>query len=88
MLKKKLLVQNKLGLHARASSKLIKQAACYQSDVHIACGEKTANGKNIMEVMMLAASQGAVIELIISGPDEEAAMAALETLINHRFGEQ
>jgi len=88
MLQKKLTISNKLGLHARASAKLVEHAAHYGSDIWLVRGDRKVNGKSIMGVMMLAASKGAEIELIITGEDEEAAMADLETLINNKFNER
>jgi phosphocarrier protein len=78
---------NKLGLHARAASKFVKTASGCASEITLRKGNRSANGKSIMAVMMLAASRGSVLELTVSGSDEEAAMAALEKLIAERFGE-
>lgn len=78
---------NKLGLHARAASKFVKTASAFASEITLKKGSRSANGKSIMAVMMLAASRGSVLELTADGRDEEAAMAALETLIAERFGE-
>ena len=78
---------NKLGLHARAASKFVKLASRFDSSVRLRKGEREANGKSIMGVMMLAASCGSRVELIVDGGDEEAAMAALVELVEQRFGE-
>ncbi|MBN2690096.1 MAG: HPr family phosphocarrier protein [Gammaproteobacteria bacterium] len=88
MLKKTLTIKNKLGLHARASTKLIKHAMRYTSDIHITVDDKTANGKSIMGIMLLAANLGTEIILEINGPDEQDAMQDLETLINNKFDEE
>ena len=87
MLSKKLIIVNKLGLHARASAKLIDHASRYTSQIFVKRGDRKVNGKSIMGIMMLAANKGSEIELLISGADEAAAMADLEALINNRFGE-
>ncbi len=87
MLKKSLIIANKLGLHARAAAKLVKEASHFGSEIIITCNNKQANGKSIMGVMMLAASKGTAIEFSIEGEDETAALAALENLINNKFGE-
>ena len=79
---------NKLGLHARAASKFVKLASSFESEVLLRKDNREANGKSIMGVMMLAASKGTVLELVIEGVDEEKAMSALEELIAARFGEQ
>lgn len=78
---------NKLGLHARAASKFVKLASSFASQVRIVKGGREANGKSIMGVMMLAASCGSNVDLIVDGPDEDLALAALAGLISARFGE-
>lgn len=81
------IIVNKLGLHARAAAKLVNTAAAFAAEVMISRNGQTVNGKSIMGVMMLAATQGTTIHLQIDGADEEAAMQALTQLINERFGE-
>lgn len=78
---------NKLGLHARASSKFTQTASRFRAEVWIARNGRRVNGKSIMGVMMLAAAKGALVDLETSGEDEEAAMSALVELINNRFEE-
>lgn len=85
---KKVTIINKLGLHARASSKLVQLSSKFASEIHIKHNDKKVNGKSIMGVMMLAASQGTEIELIADGNDQQQAIQALEQLIQDRFGEQ
>ena len=87
MLTKTLTIVNKLGLHARAAAKLVKLASSFESDIQVKRQQRAVNGKSIMGVMLLAASKGTEIELIVSGDDEETAMQALIDLINDRFGE-
>lgn len=80
-------IRNKLGLHARAAAKLVTTASNYKSSIHIARNDRKVDAKSIMPVMMLAASQGTKIDLLIDGPDEEEAMTALVELIEDCFGE-
>jgi phosphocarrier protein HPr len=87
MICKELTIVNKLGLHARAAARLVNCAGQYQSHIHIKRNGKRVNGKSIMGVLMLAASQGSTVTLEVQGGDEEAACQALETLIANRFGE-
>ncbi len=87
MLNRTVEIVNKLGLHARAASKFVKTAAGFTSEITMRKGNRSANGKSIMGVMMLAASRGSMLELTAKGADEEQAMAALEQLIAERFGE-
>lgn len=78
---------NKLGLHARASSKFTQIASQFQSEVWVTRNGKRINGKSIMGLMMLAAAKGTEIEIETNGLDEVAAMNALVELINDYFGE-
>ena len=87
MITKQITIINKLGLHARAAAKLVSCASGYRSSVQLQRNGQRVNGKSIMGVMMLAASQGSSIDLEISGDDESEALSALENLINNRFGE-
>jgi phosphocarrier protein len=80
-------IVNKLGLHARAASKLVKVAGQFASTVRIATEQKTVDGKSIMSVMLLAATQGTPVVLRTEGDDEIAAMDAIVALIEDRFGE-
>jgi phosphocarrier protein HPr len=87
MIKASITISNKLGLHARASAKLTKLAGSFQSDVFMTRNDRRVNAKSIMGVMMLAAGVGSIVELEITGGDEQVAMDALMTLINDKFGE-
>ncbi|PXX45974.1 MULTISPECIES: HPr family phosphocarrier protein [Aquitalea] len=87
MLRVEIQIINKLGLHARASSKFTQLASRFKSDVGIARNGRRVNGKSIMGVMMLAAAKGSTIELDVEGPDEQEALDALVALINNRFDE-
>lgn len=87
MLKKEIEIINKLGLHARASTKLTQVAAQFSSQIWVERNTRRVNAKSIMGVMMLAASKGSKIMLETEGADEVEAMAALTDLINNRFGE-
>ncbi|PSJ80144.1 HPr family phosphocarrier protein [Neisseria iguanae] len=87
MLKQEIEIINKLGLHARASSKFTRTASRFQSEVWVAKNGSRVNGKSIMGLMMLAAAKGSVIEIETEGTDETAAMKALSDLINDYFGE-
>ncbi len=88
MLKKTVVIINKLGLHARAAARFVETAAAYESDIRIKCGDKSVDGKSIMGLMMLAAAKGANVELIVHGRDEERAIMALVRLIESRFEEE
>ena len=87
MIKAVLKINNKLGLHARASAKLTKLASSFTSDVHLSRNGRRVNAKSIMGVMMLAAGFGTEIELEVEGDDEAKAVDAIGALINDKFGE-
>ena len=87
MIKTTTTINNKLGLHARASAKLTKLAGAYPCEVWISKGERRVNGKSIMGVMMLAAGMGSEIELETDGEHEREAMDRLLALIQDKFGE-
>ncbi len=81
-------VVNRLGLHARPAMSFVDMAATFTSDVRVKKDDAEVNGKSIMEVMMLAASQGSVLEIICEGPDAEKAAAALKALVDSGFDEE
>jgi len=87
MLSREITISNKLGLHARAAAKLVGIANGYGAEVTLDKQGQRINGKSIMGVMMLAASQGTVLQLHIDGEDEAEAMDALVALIDDKFGE-
>ena len=87
MKNKKIIISNKLGLHARAAAKFVRIASGFQSEIMIHLGDHKVSGKSIMGIMMLAAGKGTEISLVTVGPDEDEAMTALENLIINRFGE-
>jgi phosphocarrier protein len=86
-MKQDILIINKLGLHARASTKLTQMASQFKSDIWIERNGRRVNAKSIMGVMMLAASKGSTVSLEATGEDETLAMEGLMDLINNRFGE-
>lgn len=87
MISKEIEVVNKLGLHARASSKLVQLANTFKSEIFIERNGRKANAKSIMSLMMLAASKGSQISIICSGEDEESALEQITKLFSDRFGE-
>lgn len=87
MIQRDLTIVNKLGLHARAAAKFVTTASSFQAAIQVTKGGRIVNGKSIMGVMMLAAGKGSVITLTAEGPDAEAALDGLATLVADRFGE-
>jgi phosphocarrier protein HPr len=87
MIRKTTTINNKLGLHARASAKLTKLAGGYPCEVWVSRGDRRVNAKSIMGVMMLAAGIGSEVTVETSGEREEEAMDSLLALIADKFGE-
>ncbi len=87
MLERDITVSNRLGLHARASAKLVQALQGFQANIFITYRGKEVNAKSIMGVMMLAAGLGAQLRLRADGPDEDAAMAAMIDLFERKFDE-
>ncbi len=86
-LERRVVIRNRLGLHARASSRLAALASDFTADIRLGRGEVEVNAKSIMGIMMLAASCGSELRLRAEGEDAEAALDAIEALIADRFGE-
>ncbi|VAW97439.1 Phosphotransferase system, phosphocarrier protein HPr [hydrothermal vent metagenome] len=87
MLQTEVEIINKLGMHARAAAKFVTLAQTFGAEIKIERNGQEINGKSIMGVMMLAASKGSMIKLIIEGEDEQQATEYLTKLINNRFDE-
>ena len=81
-------IENKNGLHARPAAEIVKCAAKFRSEITIVKDDLDVNGKSIMGVMMLAAEHGSTILFRAEGPDADAALEALATLVSNRFGER
>jgi len=80
-------IRNKLGLHARASARLVSTAGQFSSEILLVKESIEVNAKSIMGIMMLAASKGTELMVRAEGSDADEALDAIETLINDRFGE-
>ena len=81
-------IVNKNGLHARPAAEIVKLAAKFKSEITIVKDDLDVNGKSIMGVMMLAAEHGSTILFRAEGPDADAALEALATLVGNKFGER
>ncbi len=88
MLKKKITIKNKLGMHARAAVKFVNVANRFKSSVKIEKDGNEIDGKSILGILTLAAVQGTEIVLKVSGKDEDKALSALLELINNKFLEK
>jgi len=88
MVEKTVLIKNRLGLHARAAVKFVNLANRFASDVRIIKDDSDVDGKSILGILTLAATQGTDITLRVDGVDEAAALQTIVELIDGRFGEK
>ncbi|HST20342.1 MAG TPA: HPr family phosphocarrier protein [Blastocatellia bacterium] len=90
MQERKITITNRLGLHARASARLVRRATQFTSQIDIVREdtEQKADGKSILSVLLLAASRGTRLIIRTVGDDEERAANALVELIEQKFGEE
>ena len=80
-------IRNALGLHARAAARFVHTASRFRSRVTVSRSGTTMDGKSILGILLLAASQGTVLRLVAEGEDEAAAVEALSSLVEGGFGE-
>jgi phosphocarrier protein HPr len=87
MLEREIVITNKLGLHARASAKLVQLVQGFKATVWLISKGREINAQSIMGVMMLAAGLGTTLTIRADGPDEQAALAAVAELFERKFDE-
>lgn len=83
----KLKITNRYGLHARPATDFAQAAAGFKSSIKVRSDDDEADGKSVMELMMLAATQGTEIEILCSGPDAHDALIHLAGLVARGFDE-
>ncbi len=81
-------ITNRLGMHARPAMAFVDAASGFSSKIKVGKGDQVVDGKSIMELMMLAATQGTQLEIIAEGPDARNAIASLEDLVSRKFDEE
>ena len=86
-LKDTFVIQNRLGLHARAAALFVQAVAGLDADVFVSKDDETVNGKSIMGLMMLAAGMGSSIDVEARGPAADEALAKIGALIEDKFRE-
>lgn len=86
-IQKTLTIVNKLGLHARAATQLVQLANQFDAKIVLKKGDKEADANSVLGLMMLESHQGEQVDVIVNGNDAEAAMSAIESLIEGRFNE-
>lgn len=87
MLVEHITLNNKLGLHVRAASKLVDLSNRFSSHIELILNDKQVSAKSILNVMLLAAGKGCNLTIKVDGADEVEAMAAVKTLFENNFGE-
>ncbi|HEY7556053.1 MAG TPA: HPr family phosphocarrier protein [Candidatus Binatia bacterium] len=84
---KKLEIKNKLGLHARAAALFVQTVHKFSSQVTVTTDGRTADGRSIMGMLTLGATQGSKIQIEVTGEDADKAVRAIEKLVDSRFNE-
>jgi len=84
---KELLVQNKMGIHARPAAMIVRVTNKFKAEVLVEKDEEQVNGKSIMGLMMLAAAKGTKVKFIATGEDAPAMLAEIEALFAKKFDE-
>lgn len=87
MVRAKIVVRNASGLHLRPTGLLCNEAMKYQSSIKFEFGNSMTNAKSVLSVLGACVKCGDEIEFICEGPDEEAAMAAMLSLVERGLGE-
>ncbi len=89
MLKGRVKIINRLGLHARAAAQLVRLASGFQSKIKLIRAENAVNAdaKSILNVLTLAAAKGVELEIEVEGIDEQAAFEAVQDIFKNGFGE-
>jgi phosphotransferase system HPr (HPr) family protein len=89
MIRRLVLVENELGLHARAAANLVKLTAQFKSDIKLSRlnNDQKIDAKSILGILLLAAAKGTELQVTVDGEDEEAAMEKIAALFKNRFGE-
>ena len=82
MIEREVKIINKLGLHVRAATKLVQLTSDFDADVTLSFNGQTADGKSIMDVLMLAAIVGSVVNVNVSGPDPDEDIIVLKKIVN------
>jgi phosphocarrier protein len=87
LIEKRVVVLNRLGLHARPASRFAQLAGTFDSDIWLIKDDKAVDGKSILEVLTISCPSGTELTVRAEGPDAEEAVNSLSQLIESRFGE-
>jgi len=88
VLKKEVIIRNKLGIHARPASSIVKLAGSYKSSIKLEKNGISANAKSIMDLLILEADKDSKVLVIADGEDEEKALSSIIELIERGFDEE
>ena len=88
MIQREVRIVNRLGLHARAAARFVHTANRFRARITVAHDGRSMDGKSILGILLLAASQGSRLVLTADGEDEAPAVEALAALIDSGFGEE
>lgn len=80
-------VLNRLGLHARAAAQIAQVANKFQAEIRLELNGRCADAKNILDILTLGGSKGAIVQLVAQGPEAGEAAAAIASLFSRAFGE-
>lgn len=86
-LTKELVVQNKMGIHARPAAMVVRITNKFKAEVFVEKDDEQVNGKSIMGLMMLAAGKGSKVKFVATGADAEAMLSEIEALFARKFDE-
>ncbi|PIP19619.1 MAG: HPr family phosphocarrier protein [Candidatus Omnitrophica bacterium CG08_land_8_20_14_0_20_41_16] len=86
IIKKKMIVKNKQGLHARPAAVFVQIANKFDARITVSCGKEQVNGKSIMGILMLGAEKESSIVIETDGEDAQLAMAELEKIVTKEEG--
>jgi len=78
-------VKNERGIHARPSALIAKEALKFHSDIKIVFEDRSANAKDVLQLIMLELFQGITVEITANGPDEKESVEAIKSLIETQF---
>lgn len=85
MIEEEFIIKNSLGLHARPVNELVKRLSKYKSTVKIFKNDEVADGKSILEILILAVNKGEKIKVIVDGEDEKEVIEVIRELVENKF---
>ena len=86
-LTRELVVQNKMGIHARPAAMIVRITNKFKAEVFVEKDDEQVNGKSIMGLMMLAAGRGSKVKFIATGDDASTMLSEIEALFTRKFDE-